>query len=557
MPNPTLIKGTYYLVVQTPFDVLSKAKGLTIGLPVDGAFYYRKVGSVVKVSLRTKEPAEAKRRFVQAHAVVEAFWENLRKGPYKLSHKQCVALAGELYNDFIRVSDDDPGPPDMWEQVRRFDHEALIPKLTPIQTLMIPTPKPSADKGIEERFGGFADVMLRRYGLVVDEKSRWNLVLQVAAALNKATKIILQKAKGDYSDTGETTRFPQFVPPTPITPIEQTLKTTEEKQTGLTLTGLFELWEKDHLANGKSPRTVKDFKHKVQSLIHFLGHDDAFQVTPEAIADWCDDLRHKQGVSARTVSQKYLSVIKLIYQIGVEKRKVKDNPAKDNKVRYEKPKRTRSAGFTDEEAQAILQATFNDPAALGRRSEENKRAIRWLPWLCAFTGSRISEAAQLRTEDFFEQHGIPCLRITPEAGSVKTGNFRIVPIHPQLLDMGLLQMVRGLPEGPLFYSLRPRRGLEADPVERAQNAGAKVREWIRDDLGITDPRVQPNHAWRHRFKTVAREIGMDVEIRDAIQGHEDGRAASDYGEVTIKAMWNWVRKMPYYLVGETTQEDAA
>lgn len=50
---------------------------------------------------------------------------------------------------------------------------------------------------------------------------------------------------------------------------------------------------------------------------------------------------------------------------------------------------------------------------------------------------------------------------------------------------------------------------------------------------------------------------MDVEIRDAIQGHEDGRAASDYGEVTIKAMWNWVRKMPYYPVAETKQEDAA
>jgi hypothetical protein len=93
MPNPTLIKGTYYLVVQTPFDVLPKAKGLTIGLPVDGAFYYRKVGSVVKVSLRTKDPSEAKRRFVQAHAVVEAFWKNLRQGPQKLSHKQCVALA--------------------------------------------------------------------------------------------------------------------------------------------------------------------------------------------------------------------------------------------------------------------------------------------------------------------------------------------------------------------------------------------------------------------------------------------------------------------------------
>jgi integrase len=105
-----------------------------------------------------------------------------------------------------------------------------------------------------------------------------------------------------------------------------------------------------------------------------------------------------------------------------------------------------------------------------------------------------------------------------------------------------------LPQGPIFYHLKPFRGAEADPVERAQNAGAKVGEWVRKVVGIKDPLVQPNHAWRHRFKTVAREIGIDQEIRDAIQGHEDGRAASDYGEVTIRAMWNAIKQLPRYEV---------
>lgn len=87
-------------------------------------------------------------------------------------------------------------------------------------------------------------------------------------------------------------------------------------------------------------------------------------------------------------------------------------------------------------------------------------------------------------------------------------------------------------------------GVAADPVERAQNAGAKVGEWVRKVFKITDTELQPNHAWRLRFKTVAREVGMDGEIRDAIQGHGDGRAASDYGEVTIKAMWNALQALP-------------
>ena len=125
-----------------------------------------------------------------------------------------------------------------------------------------------------------------------------------------------------------------------------------------------------------------------------------------------------------------------------------------------------------------------------------------------------------------------------------------MPLHPQLLDMGLPSMIRSLPAGPIFYHMKPFRGVAADPVERAQNAGAKVGEWVRKVVKITDPVLQPNHAWRHRFKTVAREVGIDGEIRDAIQGHEDGRAASDYGEVTIKAMWNALQALPRYDIAE-------
>jgi hypothetical protein len=40
------------------------------------------------------------------------------------------------------------------------------------------------------------------------------------------------------------------------------------------------------------------------------------------------------------------------------------------------------------------------------------------------------------------------------------------------------------------------------------SVGNKLAEWLRG-LGIKDERVQPNHGWRHRFKTIGRECGMD------------------------------------------------
>jgi site-specific recombinase XerD len=79
---------------------------------------------------------------------------------------------------------------------------------------------------------------------------------------------------------------------------------------------------------------------------------------------------------------------------------------------------------------------------------------------------------------------------------------------------------------------------------------------VRKVVKITDPSLQPSHAWRHRFKTVAREVGIDLEVRDAIQGHEDGRAASDYGEVTIKAMWNAIQRLPWFDVADRASPDA-
>ena len=273
-------------------------------------------------------------------------------------------------------------------------------------------------------------------------------------------------------------------------------------------------------------------------------------MTPENIADWCDHLRHAKGLSARTVSQKYLAVAKTVFTLAVEKRKLKENPVVGLKVRFVKSPKTRPKGFTDNEAQIILDAALAHPESLGRRSEGNKLAIRWGPWICAFTGARITEIMQLRTDDLVEEHGILCLRITPEAGSVKTGAYRIVPIHPQLLEMGLPEMIRAMPPGPIFFNLVPFRGKPVDPVERAQAVGGKVGQWVRKTVGITDPQVQPNHAWRHRFKTIAREAGIAPEYMDVIQGHEDGRAASDYGETPVKTLWREVLKLPRYAIGQ-------
>jgi hypothetical protein len=76
--------------------------------------------------------------------------------------------------------------------------------------------------------------------------------------------------------------------------------------------------------------------------------------------------------------------------------------------------------------------------------------------------------------------------------------------------------------------------------------GAKLAEWVRD-WAIGDAEVQPNHAWRHRFKTAARNVRMDPEVRDAIQGHAPRTEGEAYGgHVPLDAKWAEIKKLRRY-----------
>jgi len=108
--------------------------------------------------------------------------------------------------------------------------------------------------------------------------------------------------------------------------------------------------------------------------------------------------------------------------------------------------------------------------------------------------------------------------------------------------MGLLDVLKVMPAGPLFY--RPSKKKTRPGYNPWDSVTGKVSTWVRGTAGVKDPRVQPNHAWRHRFKTIARDVDIAQRYMDAIQGHDDGSASTDYGEYTIKALYREILKLP-------------
>jgi hypothetical protein len=89
----------------------------------------------------------------------------------------------------------------------------------------------------------------------------------------------------------------------------------------------------------------------------------------------------------------------------------------------------------------------------------------------------VNEITQLRAEDFRREMGVWVFKITPEAGSTKTGEARLVPIHEHLIDQGILDFVADK-HGPLFYNpIRGRGGSVAHPLY--VRIGQKLAEWVR------------------------------------------------------------------------------
>ncbi|MDR3498111.1 MAG: tyrosine-type recombinase/integrase [Parvibaculum sp.] len=524
-PHRDTKSGVYYLRERVPADLLASARGTFVTLPVGQTFTRARVGDVVKVSLRTKDNGDAKRLFAVAHAALEMHWEALRQGPRKLNHKEAVALAGEVYRAFTASIEHDPRGPEIWAKVLR-DNEAARQGNTGPAALVIGSDERVA-RAMELRFGPITDAMLSTKGLHVDSESRLRVLAQVARALDEVAGQLRRNAEGDYSPDDNLQRYPSWASADQIT----------VKKASISFDALFEKWLKRK--ERRKPATVRRWRPIICArLPEFLGHSDARQLTKAQVIGWRDHLLG-QGISARTVRTVYIAALSSVYTGWVDDDLLPVNPAKGVRVEVQRKPRERERGFTDEEALSILEAAKH--VAVGKRKKKAHAALRWVPWLCAFTGARVNEMTQLRKKDVFQEKGIWVVLITPEAGTVKPDLPRKVPLHDQLIEDGFLDLVVNAGVGPLFYDHDPKRNPTASKSPAA-NVGRNVAGWVREDVGITDKRVQPNHGWRHRFVTIAREVGMDSEKREYILGHALPGMSEEYGD--MRGLHREILKLP-------------
>ncbi|WP_409564504.1 DUF6538 domain-containing protein [Methylobacterium sp. J-088] len=309
----------------------------------------------------------------------------------------------------------------------------------------------------------------------------------------------------------------------------------------LTIGGLFERWATDR-EDKRAPNTIKRYRGSIRSFEAFARGRDVRTLTGDDVFAWAMRRRDTEGISPRAINKNDLVAVSSVFRWASGRASgqiLSSNPATGISLDEPRIVLQRERTFRDREIAEILSAASGvTPDA---RNPTRSAARRWCPWLAAYSGARITELTNLHREDIRTESRIPFmhLRVT------KTGEARSVPIHAHLIEQGFLAFVEACGPGPLFYD--PKRRRDGSVAPQAEIQGRQVGKWVRGTVKL-DPGVDPNHGWRHTWKTRALGAGIEERLRDAITGHRVASVGRRYETPTLMMLADAMDRMPRYQV---------
>jgi integrase len=349
--------------------------------------------------------------------------------------------------------------------------------------------------------------------------------------------LLVRRSGGDWRHDKHAERFPHSLGNDPtLTPVK-----------------LFETWCERRTKKPKAG-TIARFRVVFEDLQREFPHG-VDKIDRKAAQAWIIS-RITADRSDKTVRTVWLCACKAVFSWAVVEDKLTANVFDAVNVSVAKRPKGRKT-FTAEEAVLILGEAFGTPVpSIG----SSGAARRWLPWLCAYTGAHAGEIAQLRGVDVVNQGGIWTIKITPEAGTVKTDDARVVPLHEDLLDQGFLTFAQGSDGGPLFYQIvahglnglvrRPRPWTRTEPYARVVR---RMGDWVHSLVPNLPESVRPNHAWRHTFKMLGRGAGLSDDMLDFICGHGPASVGRDYGPPELRDMAKALKEFPRFEIGSSAE----
>lgn len=244
-------------------------------------------------------------------------------------------------------------------------------------------------------------------------------------------------------------------------------------------------------------------------------------------------------LSIKTINNNRLGHLATLFRWALKKRYIAVNPTEGVKV--DAPKKKAAAKPRVNFSIPDLQTIFNAPLFVGCESYSSWKKpgayqVRdhrfWLPLIGLFSGARLGELAQLLVTDFFIEEGAWFYRVTdescaedgPEKRVKSSESRRVVPVHPELLKIGLIDFVLD----------QKRKGCDRifPECNRAKNGKfdpfSKHFARFRKSIGIADSR-KVFHSLRHNMEDAMREAELQDSIRYRIAGRALPHSSTIYG----------------------------
>jgi integrase len=299
--------------------------------------------------------------------------------------------------------------------------------------------------------------------------------------------------------------------------IEHAIQALPTSRCGTTL----EQAKEDYL--GERTASLKDStwrKHRgvLQAFIKAMGNLDVAMVNSKTVKDFKKSLLALKR--AATTINDQISILYGFFEYCISNGVVNMvNPAKDLYVVGASNKAESYEPFEVSELKKIFH-----PVLYSKKMKLPD--FYWGPLIALFTGARAEEIASLDVDQIIDVKGIWIIHIREG----KTENAaRKVPIHQQLLDLGILdywKAVRDAGYKKLFPHLRP--GLNGYKKNMSRMFGTYLD---LPEVNIVHE-LKVFHSFRHTVVTALTNAGVNEGLKRALVGHDIDTRTSSHDDYT-------------------------
>ena len=259
---------------------------------------------------------------------------------------------------------------------------------------------------------------------------------------------------------------------------------------------------KDTLAYSKAhKRSHDDDVIRMERLLSSFRERAADSITPQELEKHLSDTAESNEWAPATVNR-YRALISLVYRLGIESGKVKENPARLVKHRRENNARVR---WLSAEEEVRLRAVISETCP--EHTAELDLALH--------TGLRLSEQYSLDWEN------VNLARRVLTVPRPKNGEMRHVPLNESAMAA--------------LAELQKRSGDVGPVILNAEGVGlSSPRYWFEPAIRTAKIRNFSWHCLRHTFASRLVMAGVDLRTVQELMGHKSIQMTVRYSHLTPK-----------------------